>query len=48
MENFEECKVLFTDTDSLCYSIPGEEDVYPKMKDNEWFDFSNFPREHPI
>ena len=43
MKNFEGCKVLFTDTDSFCYSIPGEEDVYAKMRGNEWFDFSNFP-----
>ena len=31
---FEGCKVLFTDTDSFCYSIPGEEDVYAKMRGN--------------
>ena len=46
-ENFEGCKVLFTDTDSFCYRIPGERDVYDKMKGNEWFDFSNFPKDHP-
>ena len=47
IKNFEGCKVLFTDTDSFCYSIPGEEDVYAKMRGNEWFDFSNFPKDHP-
>ena len=46
MKNFEGSKLLFTDTDSFCYSIPDVEDVYAKMKDNEWFDFSNLPREH--
>ena len=46
IENFEGCKLLFTDTDSFCYSIPGVEDVYAKMKDNEWFDFSNFTSGH--
>ena len=38
---------MLTDTDSFCYSIPGEEDVYAKMRGNEWFDFSNFPKGHP-
>ena len=46
LENFERCKLLFTDTDSFCYSIPGVEDIYAKMNDNEWFDFSNFPSGH--
>ena len=46
IKNFEGCKVLFTDTDSFCYSITGE-DVYAKMRGNEWFDFSNFPKDHP-
>merc|ERR1712081_28591 len=47
MKKFEGCKVLFTDTDSFCYSIPGERDVYGTMRGNEWFDFSNFPKDHP-
>ena len=47
MENFAGCKVLFTDTDSFCYSIPGERDVYGTMRGNEWFDFSNFSKDHP-
>merc|ERR1711954_50325 len=47
MKNFEGCKVLFTDTDSFCYSIPGEEDIYAKRKDNEWFDFSDFSKDYP-
>ena len=34
MKNFEGSKLLFTDTDSFCYSIPGEEDVYAKNKGN--------------
>ena len=47
VKEFKDCKVLFTDTDSLCYSIPGVKDVYAKVKDNERFDFSNFPSDHP-
>merc|ERR1711954_134030 len=47
MKNFEGCKLLFTDTDSFCYSIPGEEDVCDKMRGNEWFYVSNFSKDHP-
>ena len=47
METFEGYKVLFTYTDSFCYIIPGEEDMYVKMRGNEWFDFSSFPKDHP-
>merc|ERR1711954_257509 len=47
MENFEGCIVLFTDTDSFCYCIPGERDVYAKMRGNEWFDFSKFSKDNP-
>ena len=47
MKKFKDCKLLFTDTDSFCYSIPGVEDVYAAIKDSNWFDFSNFPKDHP-
>ena len=46
-KKFKDCKLLFTDTDSFCYSIPHVEDVYSEIKDSEWFDFSNFPKDHP-
>ncbi len=40
-------KLLFTDTDSLCYQIETE-DVYADMvARSEHFDFSNYPRDHP-
>ncbi len=40
-------KLLFTDTDSLCYSIETG-DVYKDMLENaDAFDFSNYPRDHP-
>ena len=44
--NFKDCKVIFTDTDSFCYMIPDEEDVYAKIRGEEWFDFSNFQIDH--
>ena len=37
-------KLLFTDTDSFCYWIPTETNIYDDMyKEREWFDFSNYP-----
>ena len=40
-------KLVFTDTDSLCYHIKTE-DVYAYIKMNpDWYDFSNFPKDHP-
>merc|ERR1712243_497261 len=46
-KKFKDCKLLFTDTDSFCYSIPYVEDVYAAIKDSGWFDFSNFPKDRP-
>ena len=40
-------KLLFTDTDSFCYWIPTESNIYEDIKGNEWFDFSNYPSDHP-
>lgn len=40
------CKLLFTDTDSLCYSIETE-DVYADMKqDSDMYDFSGYDKNH--
>ena len=39
-------KLLFTDTDSLCYEIKTN-DVYADMKENlDWFDTSDYSKEH--
>ncbi len=41
-------KLLFTDTDSLCYHIETD-DLYDDWKSEcELFDFSNYPRDHPL
>ena len=45
-KTFKNCKVLFSDTDSFCYSIKGVEDVYATIRNSDWFDFSNFPKDH--
>ena len=48
MKNYPETELLFTDTDSFCYSIPTERNLYEDIKGNtEWFDFSNYAVDHP-
>ena len=48
MKNYPETELLFTDTDSFCYWIPTERDLYADIKGNtEWFDFSNYDPDHP-
>ena len=44
---FSSRKLLFTDTDSLCYEISNE-NVYEKLKLARFMDFSNFPVNHPL
>jgi len=44
----DKCKLLFTDTDSLCCHIEAE-DLYADMAENiEHFDTSNFETSHPL
>ena len=48
MPKYPGTKLLFTDTDSLCYHIPSETDIYADFQGNqEWFDFSNYDVNHP-
>ncbi len=44
----DKAKLLFTDTDSLCYEIETD-DVYKDISENvnEWFDTSNYDKDHP-
>ena len=44
----DKAKLLFTDTDSLCYEIETD-DVYEDISEdvNEWFDTSNYDKDHP-
>ena len=47
LPNFPKTKLLFTDTDSFCYHIKTNQDVYEVIKGNStWFDFSNYPHNH--
>ena len=40
--------LLFTDTDSLCYSIR-KQDIFQIIKENkEYFDLSDYPKEHEL
>ena len=42
----DRAKLLFTDTDSLCYDLRTD-DLYKDMKDNQdLFDTSNYPKDH--
>lgn len=44
----ENIKLLFTDTDSLCYEIKTN-DIYSDMNANKnLYDFSEYPRDHPL
>ena len=43
----EKSKLLFTDTDSLVYSIQTKDLYYDMLKDQDLFDFSGYPKEHP-
>jgi hypothetical protein len=45
----DKAKLLFTDTDSLCYSIEFE-DVYKDLQVDlgKHFDFSAYPKDHPL
>ena len=47
LPTFPGSKLLFTDTDSLCYWVPTEKDLYQEIKGNPMFDFSNYPIDHP-
>jgi len=44
----ENLKLLFTDTDSLCYEVKTD-DIYKDMETNKnLFDFSEYPQNHPL
>ncbi|HRP37489.1 MAG TPA: hypothetical protein PLS50_06815, partial [Candidatus Dojkabacteria bacterium] len=44
----ENLKLLFTDTDSLCYEVKTD-DIYKDMKTmKNLFDFSEYPQDHPL
>ena len=48
MPKYPNTKLLFTDTDSLCYHITSKTDIYADFQGNqEWFDFSNYDVNHP-
>ena len=48
MNHFPESELLFTDTDSFCYFIPTEENLYEYIRgDFRWFNFPNYPKNHP-
>ena len=44
----ERAKLLFTDTDSLCYCIETEDLFADMLKDRDVYDTSNFPAKHDL
>lgn len=44
----EKAKLLFTDTDSLTYQIKTDDLYQDMLEDQDLFDTSNYPREHPL
>ena len=48
MKKFPSAQLLFTDTDSLCYWIPAEKNLYEEIKGcSDFMDFSNYAPDHP-
>jgi hypothetical protein len=48
LEEYPETELLFTDTDSFCYFIPTETDLYQDIRNRtDRFDFSNYEEDHP-
>ena len=48
LTHFPKSQLLFTDTDSFCVAVE-HPDVYGEMATfKDWFDFSEYPREHPL
>ena len=47
LPKFPCANLLFTDIDSFCYKIPVDTNIYQDIKGNQWFDFSNYPKDHP-
>ena len=41
-------KLLFSDTDSVCYYFEGFDDIYEKMREDseKYFELSDFPKDH--
>lgn len=44
----EKAKLLFTDTDSLTSQIKTDDLYQDMLEDQDLFDTSNYPREHPL
>ena len=48
MKQYPGATLLFTDTDSFCYNIPTETNIYDDIRSRtDWFDFSNYDKDHP-
>merc|ERR1711895_236149 len=46
MKDYPNAQLLFSDTDSFCYYIEADRDIYKDIKVNQWYDFSNYVEIH--
>ena len=46
MKEYSSVKLLFSDTDSFCFHIATDNDIYKDINSNPWYDFSNYIEVH--
>ena len=46
MKDYPNAQLLFSDTDSFCYHIEADRDIYKDINRNKWYDFSNYVEIH--
>ena len=46
MKEYSSVKLLFSDTDSFCFHITTDNDIYKDINSNPWYDFSNYIEVH--
>ena len=46
MKKFQDCKLLFTDTESFCYTLPLDDLDNTFKEDRNIFDFSSYPEDN--
>ena len=46
MKEYPNAQLLFSDTDSFCYHIEADRDIYKDINKNKWYDFSNYVEIH--
>ena len=47
LKKFPNSQLLYSDTDSFIYKIKTNKDFYQEIKNSDYFDFSNYSKDHP-